>query len=141
MSILYRKDTKDNYKWESGNKTSYAKTSDVIRPEVINWMIGKQDPAHKDKMEALVGALKDNVLYNNWTPATSTFLFHTPGNEVVPFVNYENCLAAWDGLDNVKAFRCEGLTQSHVAYGTVFYGPDLKLSLATIQINISSSKL
>ena len=128
----YRKDTKDNYQWESGNKTSYAKTSDVIRPEVINWMIGKQDPAHKDKMEALVGALKDNVLYTDWTPATSTFLFHSPGDEIVPFVNYENCLAAWKGSDKVKAFRCKGLSQSHIAYGKVFYVNDISTGIRAI---------
>ena len=128
----YRKDTEDNYKWESGNKTSYAKTSDVIRPEVINWMIGKQDPAHKDKMEALVGALNDNVLYNNWTPATSTFLFHTPGDEVVPFVNYENCLAAWKGSENVKAFRSIGFTQTHVSYGKLFYANHISTGIRAI---------
>ena len=128
----YRKDVKDTYKWESGNTTSYAKTSDIIRPEVINWMKGNQDPAHKEKMEALVAALKDNVLYTNWTPATSTFLFHTLEDEVVPFVNYENCLSAWKGSDKVKAFRCKGLTQSHVAYGTVFFGNDISTGIRAI---------
>ena len=56
----------------------------------------------------------------NWIPATSAFLFHTIGDEVVPFVNFEKCLAAWKGSDKVKAFRCEGLTQSHVTYGKAF---------------------
>ena len=93
----YRSDTKEKYKWESGNKTSYAKTTDMLRPELINWINGKQDPAHKAKMEALVAALKDNVLYDNWNPATHTFLFHTPDDEVVPFVNYKNCMEAWNG--------------------------------------------
>lgn len=130
----YRGDVKtDNKnKWATGNKTSYAKTSDIMRPELINWMKGVQDPAHKDKMEALVAALNDNVLYTNWTPATSTFLFHTPGDEVVPIVNYENCLAAWKGSDKVKAFRCEGVTQTHVAYGEMFYIHDISKGLRAI---------
>ena len=68
----------------------------------------------------------------NWIPATSAFLFHTIGDEVVPFVNFENCLAAWKGSDKVKAFRCEGLTQSHVAYGTVFFGNDISTGIRAI---------
>ena len=128
----YRKDTKDNYEWESGNKTSYAKASDMLRPELINWMKGKQDPAQKEKMEAFLAALKDNVLFTDWRPATSTILFHTVGDEVVPFKNYENCLAAWKGSDKVKAFRCEGLSQSHIAYGTVFFGNDISTGIRAI---------
>ena len=68
----------------------------------------------------------------NWIPATSAFLFHTIGDEVVPFVNFEKCLAAWKGSDKVKAFRCEGLTQSHVAYGTVFFGNDISTGIRAI---------
>ena len=130
----YRGDVKtDNKnKWSTGNKTSYAKTSDILRPEVINWMKGIQDSAHKEKMEALVAALKDNVLYTNWTPATSTFLFHTPGDEVVPIVNYENCKAAWKGSNKVKAFNCKGITQTHVAYGKMFYIHDISKGIRAI---------
>ena len=128
----YRKETKDKYDWESGQKTAFAKTSDMIRPEVIDWINGKQDPVHKEKMEALIAALKDNVLYIDWTPATSTFLFHTPGDEVVPFVNYENCLAAWKGSGNVKAFRSIGFTQTHVSYGKLFYANHISTGIRAI---------
>ena len=117
----YRKDTKDIYTWESGNKTSYAVLSDCLRPEVINWMKGEKDPAHKDKMEAFIGALNDNALYNNWSPAKPIILFHTKDDEVVPIENYTNCLNSWENSPNVKGVRYVGFTKYHVAYGTVFF--------------------
>lgn len=117
----YRKDTKEKYVWDSGNTTSYAIMSDCFRPEVINWMKGEKDPAHKDKMEALMGALNDNVLYNDWTPAHPIILFHTYHDEVVPIENYRSCLNSWENSPNVKGVRYMGLTMYHVAYGKAFY--------------------
>lgn len=117
----YRKDTKDKHSWDTGAKSSYVVLSDCLRPEVINWMKGEKDPAHKDKMEAFIGALSDNVLYKDWYPARPILLFHTTEDEVVPFENYQSCLDNWKNSPHVKGIKFFGITKYHVAYGTVFY--------------------
>lgn len=119
----YRKDTKDKHKWESGYGTSYAKTSDILRPEIINSFNGKTDAIYKEKIEALTAALNDNVLYKNWNPKHPIFVIHSTGDEVVPFVNYTNCLDAWENTSKhyVAGIRYAGATQSHVAFGKYFY--------------------
>lgn len=125
----YCKDTKDSLEWETSLiKTSYAKTSDLLLPEVIDWFSGKKDPAHKNKMEALEKALQDNVLHNGWKPLSYIYLYHTIEDEVVPIVNYINCLEAWKGSPSeqyVKGKRRKGATQTHVNYGSLFFLSDL----------------
>ena len=122
---LYCSENKDKYDWETSLiKTSYAKTSDMFLPEVINWFNGKKDPAHKAKMEALEAALLDNVLHHGWMPLSYIYLYHTVTDEVVPLCNYENCLKSWKGTlaeKYVKGIRYTGVTQSHVNYGTMFF--------------------
>ena len=117
----YRKDTKEKYSWDTGAKSTYVLTSECLRPEVINWMKGEKDPAHKDKMEALISALNDNVLCNNWLPERPILLFHTKEDEVVPFENYTSCLRSWKDSPHVKGTRYAGFTKYHVAYGKAFY--------------------
>lgn len=119
----YRKDTKDKYKWKSGYGTSYTKTSDILRPEIINSFNGKTDAVHKEKIEALTAALNDNVLYKNWNLKHPIFVVHSIGDEVVPFINYTNCLDAWKNTSKhyVAGIRYAEATQSHVAFGEYFY--------------------
>ena len=140
---LYCKDNKDSLDWETSLiKTSYAKTSDMFRPEVIDWFNGKKDPAHKDKMEALEKALQDNVLHQGWQPLTYIHMYHTPGDEVVPIVNYYNCLNAWKGTIGepyVKGMRHVGATQSHVNYGTVFFMGDSGVAMTKLFGDLSYS--
>ena len=117
----YRIDTKDKLEWMTGNKTSYALVSDCLRPEVFDYLNGNEDPAHKEKMEALIAALNDNVLHNDWSPTHPIILYHSALDEVVPLENYLECLNSWKGNSNVMGTRYCGITQTHVAYGKLFY--------------------
>lgn len=118
----YRSDTKDKYDWESGYiRTAYVKTSDIMRPEVIEWFRSNGTNSKSDKCEALKGALNDNVLYNDWKPAHPIFMFHTEEDEVVVVENYRKCLEAWEGSDMVKGKIYKGTTETHVSYGSVFF--------------------
>ena len=121
----YRSDTKSAHEWQSGNKTSYAKTTDLLRPEVIDWMKGKQASEHKEKMEALLGALEDNTFYKDWIPQHYLFMIHSVGDEVVPFSNYEKCIEYWGKSEEAKKYvrglRYKGLSQTHVSFGKCFF--------------------
>ena len=119
---LYGEDTKNKYQWESGYiRTAYVKTSDILRPEVIEWFKGHKTDSNNEKCEALNAALNDNVLHNDWEPNHPIFLFHTEEDEVVVSENYKNCLNAWEGSDMVKGAIYKGSTYTHVSYGKYFF--------------------
>jgi hypothetical protein len=121
----YRKDTKEKYDWESGLiRTAYAKTSDILKPEVINYFKDNTLPEDEEKqsaMKALNEALNDNVLHTDWLPAHPIFLYHTNADEVVTIDNYNACIKKWTGSDMVKGIRYNGTTETHVSYGSYFF--------------------
>ena len=121
----YRKDTKDSITWKPGYiATAWAKTSETLHDECYNYFRFNQAPQSQEKLKALQAfkaALEDNVLYRDWTPAHPIFLYHSVADEVVVFENYQNCLNAWTGSDMVKGTRYNGLTKTHVNYGSIFF--------------------
>ena len=125
----YRSNNKDKYVWKSGNMTSYALITDCLRPEFIDYINGNEASAHKEKMEALIAALNDNVLHNDWSPDHPIILYHSAADEVVPLDNYLECLNVWKNNPNVMGTRYYGISHTHVAYGKIFYlfhdGPGL----------------
>ena len=129
----YCSENKDTLVWKEGViRTYYANMTDLMLPEVIDWFNGKKDPAHKKKMEAFEMALRDNVLHDGWTPQHVIYLYHSIGDEVVPFTNYLSCLKAWNKSGYVKGKRYVGLTSSHVKYGEVFFMVNLGISMNTL---------
>lgn len=121
----YRKDTKDKWEWEDGYiRTAWARTTDVLLDDCIEYFQFGRTPETKERLEAMKaieGALKDNVLYRDWTPAHPIFLYHTEEDEVVVVENYRNCLKAWEGSDMVKGTIYKGATETHVSYGSYFF--------------------
>lgn len=128
----YRKDTQGTHSWASGQMSSYAKTSDLLRPEIIEWFNGNGPAESKDKFEALSSALKGNVLHHGWAPQHPIFIVHSQGDEVVPIQNYDACLNAWKGSSKVKGIRYKGVTQSHVNFGSYYYM--IHAGMATVAI-------
>ena len=121
----YRKDTYEDHDWESGLiRTAYAKTSDILRPELISFFKDNVMPENKEQQEALTAlkaALNDNVLHNDWQPAHPCLMYHTEADEVVTIENYYECLKAWQGNSYVKGIKYRGTTETHVSYGSYFY--------------------
>lgn len=121
----YRKDTKEDHDWASGLiRTAYAKTSDILRPELISFFKDNVIPENKEQKEAqtaLKEALNDNVLHNGWQPARPCLMYHTEADEVVTIDNYYACLKAWEGNTYVKGIKYRGTTETHVSYGSYFY--------------------
>ena len=121
----YRKDTYEDYNWASGLiRTAYAKTSDILRPELISFFKDNVMPENKEQQEALTAlkaALNDNVLHNDWQPAHPCLMYHTEADEVVTIENYYECLKAWQGNSYVKGIKYRGTTETHVSYGSYFY--------------------
>lgn len=134
----YRKDTYEDYTWASGLiRTAYAKTSDIMRPELISFFkdnVMPEDKEQKEALTALKAALNDNVLHNNWQPAHPCIMYHTEADEVVTIENYYECLKAWKGNSYVKGRKYRGTTETHVNYGSLFYmchdGPGINAVLS-----------
>lgn len=106
----------------SWSDKKFARTTDVMRPEVIAYFKGEAiDDVHKDKMDALYKALEMNVLHKDWTPSHPMFVVHSQEDEVVPFANYEVCrdISAWNS--KFKGIQYAGRTQSHVNFGKYFF--------------------
>lgn len=134
----YRKDTYEDYTWASGLiRTAYAKTSDIMRPELISFFkdnVMPEDKEQKEALTALKAALNDNVLHNDWQPAHPCIMYHTEADEVVTIENYYECLKAWKGNSYVKGSKYRGTTETHVNYGSLFYmchdGPGINAVLS-----------
>ena len=124
----YTKDNKDEYKWESGYiRTAYTETPSMLEYFTVFYFRDKGKPlgvgSDKDYVHTKVlwDALKDNVLYLDWTPAHPIFLYHTEEDEVVVVDNYRNCIKEWEGSKYVKGAIYKGSTYTHVNYGSVFF--------------------
>ncbi|MCC8176765.1 MAG: lipase family protein [Bacteroidales bacterium] len=70
---------------------------------------------------ALAKALELNNLTKDWTPTLPMICFHSVGDEVVPFCNYESAKSAFSGSGYFRGVRYTGMTQSHVGTGTTYY--------------------
>ncbi|MCC8038154.1 MAG: lipase family protein [Bacteroidales bacterium] len=70
---------------------------------------------------ALAKALELNNLTKEWTPTLPMICFHSVGDEVVPFCNYESAKSAFSSSGVFRGVRYTGKTQSHVGTGTTYY--------------------
>ena len=134
--LPYRKDTKNAHKWDTAvGKTSFAKTSDLLKEDAFAFFNDGTLPEDKDRqkaMKAIEAALKDNVLHLDWKPALPIFLYHSIHDEVVTLENYTECLKSWEGSDMVKGTRYNGFTKYHVNYGKIFYNAHFDTGLISI---------
>ncbi len=94
----------------------------MVTPGLYKYFTGQSMTRSEAKpYVALAKALELNNLTRDWTPTLPMICFHSVGDEVVPFCNYESAKAAFGGTGYFKGVRYTGKTQSHVGTGTTYY--------------------
>ena len=73
------------------------------------------------KLKALEDAMAKNALTaGDFTPGKGFTFFHSIGDEVVPYCNFESVRNTW-GVNSIVALTYQSNTTLHVATGTSFY--------------------
>lgn len=134
MFMLYDPDNANGRDWDlsNGNAKSYCTVDQCFKPGVIAFFKDGsiKGDVPENKLKALEQALKENSLhYGNYVPDIGAYssggterytLFHSTGDEVVPFSNMESVKNKW-GADKLKAISYDAGTYLHVGTGAAFY--------------------
>ena len=119
-------DSKGNnrtFELENGKGYNYCTVDQCLKPEVIeyfrNGTIAGDVP--EAKLKALEHALAKNALTaGSFTPGNGFTFFHSIGDEVVPYCNFESVRNTW-GVNSITALSYQSSTTLHVATGTAFF--------------------
>lgn len=134
MFMLYDPENAEGRNWDlsNGNAMSYCTVDQCFKPGVIAFFKDGsiKGDVPENKLKALEQALKENSLhYGNYVPDIGAYssggterytLFHSTGDEVVPFSNMESVKNKW-GADKLKAISYDAGTYLHVGTGAAFY--------------------
>lgn len=94
----------------------------MVTPGLYKYFTGQSMTRSQAKpFVALAKALELNNLTKDWTPTLPMICFHSVGDEVVPFCNYESAKSAFASSGVFRGIRYTGKTQSHVGTGTTYY--------------------
>ena len=120
----YTAENKNKYKWEDATKSEavYCTGDQIMRPEALKYIMYGKTSSKKDaqKLATLINALDMNNLCKRWVPRHPMVVFHSTGDEVVPFANYESALKAFTN-EYFKGIRYNSGTYTHIGTGTSFY--------------------
>lgn len=138
--VMYRKTdgnfepyTKDNMRkendtkrdWEDGDGTVYGKASDILRPEVFEWIKGNKDLKHATKMTNFEKAMDMNCMSktkSGWKPKARALLIHSRNDEVVPIDNYKTARSEYEDNSTFTGVEYSGsIMKYHVGFGKLFY--------------------
>ncbi len=114
---------KRDFKLENGKGYNYCTVDQCLKPGVIAYfrdgtITGDVPEA---KLKALDKALSKNALTaDGFMPGKGFTFFHSVGDEVVPFCNFEQVRNTW-GVDKIEAISYQTATTLHVATGTAFF--------------------
>jgi hypothetical protein len=111
-----------DFELENGKGYNYCTVDQCLKPGVIAYfrdgiVTGEVPEA---KLKALEHSLAKNaVTADNFMPGRGFTFFHSIGDEVVPYCNFESVRSSW-GIDNIKAVTYQS-GSLHVATGTDFF--------------------
>ena len=114
---------KRKFDLDNGKGYNYSTVGECLKPEVIDYFrLGTvSGTVPEAKLKALEHALAKNALTaDGFTPGNGFTLFHSIGDEVVPYCNFESVRSAW-GLSSIAALSYQSNTTLHVGTGTAFY--------------------
>jgi len=114
---------KYSFKLANGKAYNYCTVEQCFKPGVIAYFRdGKvTGDVPEAKLKALEKALAQNALTaDDFKPGTGFTFFHSVGDEVVPFCNYESVRNTW-GTNNIKGVVYKSNTTLHVATGASFF--------------------
>ena len=117
------KGKKRTFELENGKGYNYCTVDQCLKPEVIeyfrNGTISGDVP--EAKLKALEKALAKNALTaGGFTPGNGFTFFHSIGDEVVPYCNFESVRNTW-GVNSIEALSYQSSTTLHVATGSAFF--------------------
>lgn len=132
--VMMRKDKKDgkyyeytdkgeSHKWVDASEaeSAYCTVDQILRPEAIAYIkTGKAEAPYADKLAAIEKALEMNNLCKGWVPSHPIFVFHSLGDEVVPFANYESASQSFTD-SNFIGMKYKATAQSHTGTGQAFF--------------------
>ena len=111
-----------NFELESGKGYNYCSVDQCLKPGVIEYfrsgtIVGDVPEA---KLKALEKALaKNSLTAGDFTPGKGFTFFHSIGDEIVPYCNFESVRNTW-GVNSIVALSYQSNTTLHVATGTSF---------------------
>lgn len=114
---------KVSYSLENGKGYTYCTVDQCLKPAVIEYFRdGKvTGEVPEARLKALEKALAENALTaGSFTPGAGFTFFHSIGDEVVPYCNYESVKNAW-GTSTIKGETYQSKTTLHVGTGKAFY--------------------
>ena len=123
-SNLYNSKGKErSFDLDNGEAMNYCTVDQCFKPGVIEYfrsgaILGDVPEA---KLKALEHALAKNALTaGNYKPGKGYTFFHSIGDEVVPYCNFESVRNAW-GVGSIEALTYQSNTTLHVGTGRAFY--------------------
>ena len=122
-SNLYNGSKKRSFDLENGKGMNYCTVDQCLKPGVIEYfrsgaILGDVPEA---KLKALEHAMAKNALTaGDYTPGKGFTFFHSIGDEVVPYCNFESVCNAW-GVGSIEALTYQSKTTLHVGTGRAFF--------------------
>lgn len=114
----------DSLKYITENGRKVLPTDQAFNQATITYLKTGQLIRHapEEKLRTLKNCLmKNSLLYNFTIPAGAKFtFFHSAEDEVVPYSNLQALLDTW-GDSNLRAYKYETSTKTHVGTGRSFY--------------------
>ena len=117
------KGKKRDFDLNNGTGSNYCTVDQCLKPGVIAYfrdgtITGEVPEA---KLKALENALAKNALTtDDYTPGRGFTFFHSLGDEVVPYCNFESVRNTW-GVNDIKALSYQSDTTLHVGTGKSFF--------------------
>ena len=114
---------KYSYKLENGKGYNYCTVDQCFKPGVIAYFRDGNvtGDVPEAKLKALEKALANNALTaGDFKPGEGFTFFHSVGDEVVPYCNYESVRNTW-GSNHIKGVTYKSNTTLHVATGAAFF--------------------
>jgi len=114
---------KHSYKLDNGKGHNYCTIDQCLKPGVIAYFRdGKvTGEVSEAKLNALKNALAKNALTaGSFSPRAGFTFFHSVGDEVVPYCNFESVRNTW-GANTIKGVSYQSNTTLHVGTGTSFF--------------------
>ena len=111
------------FELENGKGYNYCTVDQCLKPEVIAYF--RDGTVSGDVPEAKLKALEKSLAKNALTadgfmPGSGFTFFHSIGDEVVPYCNFESVRNTW-GVSSIVALSYQSNTTLHVATGTAFF--------------------
>ena len=114
---------KRSFELENGKGYNYCTVDQCLKPGVIEYFRSGAilGDVPEEKLKALENALAKNKLTaGSYTPGRGFTFFHSDGDEVVPYCNFESVRNTW-GVNTIEALTYQSATTLHVATGTTFF--------------------